>query len=367
MKRLSLLPLLLLALAVRADDAKKPFWTEQVEGIRVLHCVGGADAWGKAYGEGLKDEVQMLFKDYVQGSTDDAQMQMAMQAVHVMETHVPDDYKAMVRAIAEGSGLTYDQLLCGQCYADLLQMLSCSTFVALGDASADGKPIFGRNMDYPTRGMLHEHTVVSVFHRGEGKSFLTIGFPGMMGAVSGMNDRGLSLAVMNVFSPDMTPDGMPYLLMFREILERCGTIDEAVELIKATPRTTPNNLMVADATGAAVIEFSPKAVEVRRPTDGRVWSTNHFESEKLSNEKDPNEPTTCGRYKFLSEELPKGKVDVEMAKKLLAGVADPEMTIQSMVFRPATLELWLSCGKVPSTSGEFHRLDVRALFGAAGN
>ena len=107
-------------------------------------------------------------------------------------------------------------------------------------------------------------------------------------------------------------------------------------------------------------------IEVRRPTDNRVWSTNHFESKELSNEKDPNEPTTCGRYKFLSEELPKGKVDVEMAKKLLAGVADPEMTIQSMVFRPATLELWLSCGKVPSTSGEFHRLDVRALFGAAG-
>ncbi len=367
MKRLFVLPILLLAVAARADEAKKPFWSEQVEEIRVLHCVGEADAWGKAYGEGLKDEIQGLYKSYVLGSADDQQMQMAMQAVHIMETHVPDEYKAMLRALAEGSGLTYDQALCSQCYADLLQMLSCSTFVALGDASADGKPIFGRNMDYPDRGMLHEHSVVTVFHRGEGKSFLTIGFPGMMGAVSGMNDRGLALSVMNVFSPDMTPDGMPYLLMFRQILESCATIDEAVEWIKKTPRTTPNNLMVSDANGAAVIEFSPKAVEVRRPQDGRVWSTNHFESAELSNEKDPNEPTTCGRYKFLSEELPKGKVDVEMAKKLLAGVADQEMTIQSMVFRPATLELWLSCGKVPSTSGEFHRLDVRALFGAAGN
>ncbi len=374
MKRLIALPLLLLCLAiVRADDAKnqpagdaRAFWVEEVEGIRVAHCVGEADAWGKAYGEAFKDEIQGLYKGYVLASAGD-QMQLAMQAVHIMETHVPDEYKAMLKSLSEGCGLTYDEALSAQCYADLLQMLMCSTFVALGDASADGKPIFGRNMDYPTRGVLHEHTIVTVFHRGEGKSFLTIGFPGMMGAVSGMNDRGLSIAVMNVFSPDMTPDGMPYLLMFRSVLETCATVDEAAELIKKTPRTTPNNLMACDAEGAAVIEFSPKAVEVRRPAEGRIWSTNHFESDAMSNKTDPNEPTTCRRYGFLAEELPKAKVDAEAAKKLLAGVADEEMTIQSMIFRPASLELWLACGKVPSTSGEFKRLDASALFGAGAN
>lgn len=366
MKRLIAVPLLLLCLGIVRAEEKKAFWVEEVEGVRVVHCVGEADAWGRAYGEAFKDEIQGLYKGYVLASAGD-RMQLAMQAVRVMETHVSEEHKAMLRALAEGCGLTYEEALAAQCYADLLQMMLCSTFVALGDASADGKPIFGRNMDYPTRGVLHEHTIVTVFHRGKGKSFLTIGFPGIMGAVSGMNDRGLAIAVMNVLTPDMTPDGMPYLLMFRHILETCGSVDEAAKLIEKTKRTAPNNLMACDANGAAVIEFSPKAIAVRRPTEGRIWSTNHFESDALSNKTNPNESTTCLRYSFLADELPRRKVDLEVAKKLLAGVADEDMTIQSMVFRPHSLELWLACGKAPSTSGEFKRLDARALFDAGAN
>ncbi len=65
------------------------------------------------------------------------------------------------------------------------------------------------------------------------------------------------------------PTAMPYTLLYRAILERCHTVDEAIDFLNRTPRQTANNLMLMDAAGnRAVAEIRVDGVTVRRGRPG---------------------------------------------------------------------------------------------------
>ena len=62
-----------------------------------------------------------------------------------------------------------------------------------------GGSLLGRNLDYPSRGYAHEHSLVTVYRPRGCKAFVSVGFPGLMGCLSGMNDAGLTVAVLEVW------------------------------------------------------------------------------------------------------------------------------------------------------------------------
>ena len=121
--------------------------------------------------------------------------------------------------------------------------------------SATKGPLFGRNLDFYTLGMLDKYSLVTV-HRPKGKhAFVSIGFPGLFGCVSGMNDAGLALAVHEVFlardgASMFNPKGVPYTFCFRRILEECETVEEAEKLLRATPGPRSSAWRFATASAA---------------------------------------------------------------------------------------------------------------------
>ena len=96
----------------------------------------------------------------------------------------------------------------------------CSSMIVEASRSSTGGPLFGRNLDFYTLGILDKYGLVTV-HRPKGKhAFASIGFPGIFGCISGINDAGLALAVHEVFlskdkAPMFNPKGMPYTMCFR--------------------------------------------------------------------------------------------------------------------------------------------------------
>src|SRR5205085_6318195 len=108
--------------------------------------------------------------------------------------------------------------------------------------SATGQPLFGRNLDYPTLGFLHEYTLVTVYRPTGKHAFVSIGFPGFIGCLSGMNDAGLTIAILEVYqtrdeSPAFDAQGTPFALCFRRVLEECSTAAEAEALLRSMKRT----------------------------------------------------------------------------------------------------------------------------------
>ena len=182
---------------------------------------------------------------------------------------LPADHREEMRAAAEQLGIDRELGLVGNLLLDVYRGgFGCSSLIVDAGHSATGGPLFGRNLDFYTLGILDKYSLVTV-HRPKGKhAFVSIGFPGMFGCLSGMNDAGLALAVHEVFlSRDgaamFNPKGVPYTFCFRRILEECATVAEAEKLLRATPRTTILSLALCDRRGRVVLEMTPKSVVAR--------------------------------------------------------------------------------------------------------
>ncbi len=119
-----------------------------------------------------------------------------------------------------------------------------------------------RNLDWPFP-MLGPETIVIVRPETETKkSTAIVGWPGMIGALSGMNQEGLCLAISvdlfvnseAIFFPQIaTPN--PFL--FRRILENSSTTNEARDEVEGTNISSSMNLLVAAKDGICHMELDP--------------------------------------------------------------------------------------------------------------
>jgi hypothetical protein len=283
-----------------------------------------------------------------------------VQMSKTLEPNFPEDHRKEMSALAARAGIDREMVLVGNTLADIKKLGGCSVLLANPERSATGGPLFGRNLDYPTLGFLHEYSLVTVYRPTGKHAFASIGFPGFVGVLSGINDAGLAVAVLEVYqtkdnSVAFNPEGTPYSLCYRRLLEECGTVAEAEKLLRGLKRTTRNNLAVCDRSDGAIFEITPANLAVRRPEDGYCSCTNHFRSAELAVAKE------CKRYAALEQCRACAKLDLFEMKRLLHQANQGELTFQTMIFEPATLQLHLSIGQLPSSAQEMRLLDLRPL------
>jgi hypothetical protein len=286
-----------------------------------------------------------------------------------MVRHFPADYRRELEAMVKTAGVPRDPVVVGNTLFDLKKIVACSAVLVEAGHSSTGGPLLGRNLDYPSLGYIHRYSLVTVY-RPKGKhAFAAVGFPGLVGCLSGMNDAGLSLAVLEVFDvkasePSFNAAGVPYALCQRKVLEECTTIAEAKKLLEGMPRTSTTSLVIADRTGVAVFEITPKHVIQRGPVRGTLACTNHFCAAPLR----PAHPVDVN-YSFERFRVLEGvrswsrKASPEDLRKQLDLVNLGGLTLQTMVFEPATLRLHLSIGPRPASHGRLRTLDLGPLLG----
>jgi isopenicillin-N N-acyltransferase like protein len=278
---------------------------------------------------------------------------------------LPADYREEMQAFADRSGIDRDMGIIANVLPDIYRgNISCSALIVGAEKSATGGPLFGRNLDFYTLGLLDKYSLVTV-HRPKGKhAFAAIGFPGLFGCLSGMNDAGLALAVHEVFfardgSPMFNPKGMPYTFCFRQMLEQCATVEEASKMLRATERTTILSLSMCDPRHSVVLEMTPKSVVARHGNDGILACTNHFRSDDLAMWLAPR---FCTRYPKLIQSRKLDRLGVGDVAKKLDEVHLPGLTVQTMIFEPAALKLHLAIGACPSSALPMKLLDLKPLF-----
>jgi predicted choloylglycine hydrolase len=317
---------------------------------------------GRQEGTQFRPTIIDLYQNYllnqVQGS---ARVEARLAAVNFEVLMLPE-HRAEVESLAQVVGLNRFDMLLAQCFLDLTASTGCSTISLPGAASPDGVARFGRNLDFPSLGILNKHSTLMIYHPAGRNQFAAIGWPGMIGVLSGMNEFGLSLACMEVPRLPRLPTAMPYTLLYRTILERCRTVDEAIDLLRRTPRQTANNLMLMDAAGnRAVVEIRPESVVVRCGEPGAALiSTNHQRGE------DQDTPGYCWRYDRLHREASRefGGLDAVTVEKMLSSVVqgkNGDMTLQSMVFEPANRVIYLATGS-DAPARTFDRIDLKPYF-----
>ena len=289
--------------------------------------------------------------------------EQCVEAGQTLMSHATQAHRDELRTFAAKAGIPPDLLTVANTVMDLHRGgFACSSLLVEPGKSRTGAVLFGRNLDFYTLGLLDRYGLVSV-HRPKGKhAFVAIGFPGLMGCISGMNDAGLAIAVHEVHAsadgaPILNLKGVPYSLAFRQVLEECSRIHEAEELLRHTERSTILSLAICDRRGVGVVEITPKTVVLRRGKDGICVNTNHFRSESLGVWQ------ICPRYNKLFQAAGMEKLGVAEIFKKLDEVNLGPLTVQTMVFEPAPLVLHAAFGTPPVTKGSLEELRLKPLFG----
>lgn len=284
---------------------------------------------------------------------------LAVFASKRLMAQAPDRFAEELEAAAQHAQVDRDEIIVANTLLEL-RRLGCSTLVVEPARSTTGGLLFGRNFDFPPLGVLDKFSLVKIYRPTGKHAFAAIGYPGLVGVLSGMNDAGLALATLDVEatangSPQFEPTGVPLMLVFRQILEECTTIDEVEQLLRETKATTWANLTVCDQQTGAVFEITPTEVARRNPNESLLQCTNHFRTERLAAN------TQCDRFTSLLTANQSAKLDVDAVHRHLDLANQGEFTLQTMIFEPSELVLHLAIGKAPSSSQELVRLDLREL------
>lgn len=282
------------------------------------------------------------------------------QAGRTLLLKAPKRHQDELTAIAQNSDLADDSLAVANTLLELRRM-GCSSIIVEPARSATGGPLLGRNFDFPTLGELHKYSILLIYRPDGQHAFASIGFPGLVGVFSGMNDAGLAVATLDVEasadgSRKFDPTGTPLAFVFRRVLEECTTVDEAEALLKSETATTWMNLAVCDRDGGAVFEITPDTIARRDDDHGLVRSTNHFRAQGLS------VGETCDRYDALGKLASDVPLDVPAVQARLHAANQERLTFQTMVFEPRELVLHLALGEPPSSDDSLTRVELAPLF-----
>ena len=262
-------------------------------------------------------------------------------------------------------------------------LVGCSSFATWGTQSADSSLLIGRNFDFYVGDAFAENKQVAFYTPDQGYKFASVGWPGMIGVLSGMNETGLTVTINAAKSAVPTGSATPISILTREILQYASTIDEAFAIAQKRKTFVSESILIGSAKDgkAAIIEKSPeKTVLFKGKEADRLICTNHYQSEEFSKDERnmENIRTSDSPYRFarlkelINENLP---IDASKAASILRnhkglqnadlGLAN-EMAINqfiahhSVIFQPEKRLMWVSTS--PWQCGKYVAYDLNKIF-----
>ena len=195
-------------------------------------------------------------------------LSIAAEHLPAHERYSPKVY-AEFKALAEGLGVGEGELLIGNGYTDYIDVLmlalaegaGCTSFIATGEATADGLTYVGQTWD------MHAFAepYMRLFRRqpDEGPAWLTLTTAGCLSLI-GLSQNGIAIGNTNVAPTDAHP-GVMYLAMIHQAL-RSPDLDSARAAIADAPRASGHYYYLAGPDGSAVGLETTAARHVELPT-----------------------------------------------------------------------------------------------------
>lgn len=191
---------------------------------------------------------------------------------------------------AASPGLSYSRLYKLHMVAGLTQG-KCSLFVANASATLNGHLLQLRALDWSMDEHFLAGKAVAVYHpsAANANAYVNVGFVGLIGALTGVNEAMIGISEIGVSYPDATFGeesriGVPFIFLLRDILMYDRTVDEAVARLKSARRTCDLLLGVAGGKQGYgyAFEYSYSTLDVFDPTNMRPDnSTWHFKLQDI--------------------------------------------------------------------------------------
>jgi isopenicillin-N N-acyltransferase like protein len=337
-----------------------------INGIPVLTATGSPEEIGAQIGAlALKPSLGLVehFREFLKRKGLDKISPIIYAASETLYRRFPDQYRREIEAMIKTAGADRNLVILGNTAFDLEQiLLGCSGLLVGPERSATGGTLYGRNCDFPFKDVIEQYSLVIVYRPTGRKAFAMVTFPGVLASNCGMNCDGLTLGANTVTrsgdgSPSFNPDGMPYSVAAREVMETCASVDEFDRWIRGHSRTARGLLLACDQRRQRIYEITTKNISARDADAGLAYCTNHYRLAPMA-----SGPVKCRRYEILAKETQKLKqLGVADVARLLHAVNQGDHTIQTMIFEPATLVLHLSIGPGPTSARPLKKIDLKPL------
>jgi len=296
-----------------------------------------------------------------------------------LDKYIPEEYRLEVYGISFSAsrkytfiGSNYQRLLNYHSAHDIghalqnLRLVGCTSFGVWSGKSKDSSLIIGRNFDFYAGDDFAENKIVCFEKPDLGYAFMMITWGGMIGVVSGMNEKGLTVTINAAKSEIPLSARMPVSILAREILQYAKTIKAAYAIAKSRKTFVSESILIGSAEDnrAAIIEKSPTEIELYDPHSDYIICTNHFQSGRFYNQplhaKDRNENASLYRYKRVLQNITNEEpVDLKGVARILRdqkglngrniGMGNEKVINQliahhSVIFKPAERLVWVSTG-----------------------
>jgi outer membrane lipoprotein-sorting protein len=314
---------------------------EEIDGTRVLFLKGSPQEMGRQHGVLLKTQIRDVCERILYGigvgrsipkgrwffgEIEDAQARL--------EPFTDPRHLAEMDALAKAAGVHVQEARLANFFPELFH---CSGFAIFGHATVGGRMYHGRVLDYLRGVGLEQNAAVIVHQPDYGHAWVNLGYAGFVGSVTAMNERGISIGEMGGGGEGKW-DGKPMAELMREVMERASTLDEAVEILKAGPRTCQYYYVIADGNRMAAVGIAatPDTFEVVHPGESHPRLPHAIADAVLLSAGD--------RYETLTKRVQDGygTFDAASAMRLMTRPVCMASNIQSVLFAPDTLDFWVA-------------------------
>ena len=213
-----------------------------------------------------------LFEVYASLKWDDAVHRAAFFEPSI-KAYMPDALEE-IRGIAEGTGVTYGDILTLNCRSEIMFALSdgCTSVVIPPEASANGNTYIAQTWDWLKP--AYDTCVVLELHQNPLPSLIMVCEAGMIGG-KGVNSAGIGCG-MNALGIGSGQVGVPLHIMYRGIMNTVK-ISDSIEAVAKPCRAGCGNFFIGSAEGLALhLEFTPTAFDVIMPDTKSIAHANHF-------------------------------------------------------------------------------------------
>jgi len=312
----------------------------QSQGKTIAMLAGTPEQMGAAHAVLLREKVHKLLERvlYLVGGADTIHSGVwfldRMDEIHRRTApHIPPRFLAECDALSKTLGVSQRE---GR-YANLFpERFHCSGVAVRGRASAGGRVLHARVLDYMRDVHLQRAAAVMVFMPEGHHRWISVGYAGFIGTVTAMNEKGLAIGEIGGRG-EGDWDGVPMSFLLRDVMERASTVEEALHILRTSPRTCEYYYVISDKSKSlAAVRATPRELLVLRPGEQHPLLPRVPEDTVLMSGGD--------RATLLSQRLQEhfGKIDVPTMIEIIKRPVAMSSNLHNAIMAPETLDLWVA-------------------------
>jgi predicted choloylglycine hydrolase len=220
--------------------------------------------------------------------------------LHRFFPEAASEIKGITDTIGYDNELFTSWMMCMGCCLDIdndnsVEVRGCTAFSFIHGRNV----YYGRDNDLPP---FLKSVSKSVYYQPENGNRFILNTSSFINGEEGMNDNGLVVA-MTFVVPELNEikPGFNSVFIVRYLLEKCKSVNEALDALNNLPIASSCNILLADKSGKMIVaECNPCTIHLRYPEknmkgDDFIVTVNHFTSDVM------REHDASNRNVFLSE------------------------------------------------------------------